>query len=383
MNRLLPFFILLILQASLFAQTDTLHSTESAISNCRQQLQLAFENDDRLNTQFWLDSLQGLEDEQYFSLRWDERWLLDIWLENYTHLFLEVEQFTNGLEETAWYKTQPPPDKLFKTLDTRLFENQAYLFDQIRKASLTTEERAFTTVLFNYLLRLSATEPAATEFDEALNGFLKIYPQSRFKQFIRSRMYNTQPPADWAIGVDILFTNGNWSNGLERSFRPLFGADLAITFWRKRLNSSFRMIVGGQKLDRDIVEGNNVWPKDDPSTFLGFELDAGYDLYNKPGLRIFPAVGVGFSTLRPPEDEEGANPEYYGNFKFRGWHWSAALQADVKFNMGSGNVVSSYHGVRIRLGHRWLHLDANNPALQGNMFFFAVGYTIFGRQAQN
>lgn len=382
MSRYLSLLLLILFHKVLFGQTDSIPTPEIQIENSRRELILAFENDDRMNAQFWLDSLQRLDDDNFLSLYWDERWLFYIWLENYAPLFTEVQQF-DALEEKTFYKIRPTPDSLFKMLDARLFAMQPYLFDQIRKAWLSTEERAFTTLLVNYLLRLSFEEPEATMFDTQLKAFLKQYPDSRFKKYIYSRMFNAPPAANWAIGLDILFANGNWTDGLERSFRPMFGADMAFNYWRNRLNSSLRMIVGGQKLARDIEEGLEVWPKDDPSTFLAFELDAGYDLYNKPGLRIFPSIGIGFSTLRPPQSEEEPLPDAYDNFKFRGWHYIAALQADVKFSMGKGSVASTYHGVRIRLGHRWLHLDKDNPAMQGNMFFFAVGYTIFGRQAQN
>ncbi|MBL7774440.1 MAG: hypothetical protein JNK89_00470 [Saprospiraceae bacterium] len=342
----------------------------------------AFEQDDRLNAQFWLDSLSRLESELHRSMYWDERWLLYIWLEQYPTLFTEVQQFSQGAEEQALYKIPPTPDSLFTRLDNRLYENQAYLFDQVRKAWLNTEERAFSSLLISYLLRLSSSEPAASEFDDALKAFLKTYPSSSFAPFIRMRMFNRPPAAKWAIGGDLMFSNGNWTENLEGSLRPMFGVDLAFFYWRHRLNAGLRLNIGGQKLANDIEENLYIWPKDDPSTFFCVELEAGYDLYNKPRLRIYPTLGGGFSSIHAPEDEENSNPDYYQNFRFNGWHWTAALQADVKFKPDANSVSGSYTGVRIRLGRRWLNLDDGNPAFRGNMFFISAGFTIFSRQAE-
>ena len=365
-----------------FAQTDSLNSQTAFIYTCRQNLLQAFESDDRLNTQFWLDSLQRLEDAEHLALQWDERWLLYFWLDNYGPLFLEVTQFANIQEAETWYKTPPPPDSLFKQLDIKLFENKAYLFNQIRQAWLSTEERAFAALLLNYLLRLSLEEPAAAEFDAALNGFLKKYPKSKFRAFIIGRMYNTRQPGPWAIGFDLLFLQSNWSGGLERTLRPLFGVDLGLCYWRKGWNLTARMAAGGQKLDRDVEQNRYFWTAGEQSTFFAIELETGFDVINNSRLRIFPNIGGGFSSIHPPQNEDDPNPDYYDNFRFNGWHLSTAIQADIKFNPGKGNVATTYHGVRVRLGHRWLNLSEGNPAMNGNQFFIAVGYTLFGRQAQ-
>ncbi|MBK8967602.1 MAG: hypothetical protein IPM36_13225 [Lewinellaceae bacterium] len=343
---------------------------------------IAFESDDRLNTQFWLDSLQRLEDAEHNALQWDERWLLYFWLDNYSPLLQEVTWFTIILEAETWNKIPPPPDSLFKRLDLKLFENQAYLFDQIRQAWLSTEERAFASLLLNYLLRLSIEEPAASEFDTQLNGFLKTFPKSKFRPFVIERMYNTKQPGPWAISLDLLFLQSNWSGNLERTLRPLFGIDIGLSCWRKGWSLAARLAAGGQKLDRDVEQNRYFWTTGEQSTFIAIELETGFDVINTSRLRVSPCLGGGFSSIHPPKNEDDPKPDYYDNFRFNGWHLGAAIQADIKFNMGKGNVATSYHGVRVRLGHRWLNLSEGNSAMEGNQFFIAVGYALFGRQAQ-
>ncbi|MBK9335144.1 MAG: hypothetical protein IPM98_00605 [Lewinellaceae bacterium] len=195
-------------------------------------------------------------------------------------------------------------------------------------------------------------------------------------------MYHKTPADDWGLGLDLLFLHGSWSGDLERTLRPLFGIDMGIFFSKKRLTGAVRFAAGGQKLAQSLVQNGYEWPEGDPSTLLAGDLEIGYNLYNKDKVRIFPTIGGGFSGIHPPADEEGDTPEYYEFFKFRGWHYQAALHADIKFGTNENNVAGSYHGIRLRVGHRWLNLDKNNPVLSGNMFFVAVGYTIFGQQPQ-
>ena len=385
-HRLFLFFALLLPLRGM-SQADTVPTPapirpDINIGQCRRDLIAAFERDDRPETQYWLDSLRRLEDDGYLALYWDERWLLYLWLENYAPLLSEVARHNRIVEELAIYKLPPVRDSLFERLDTRMFEDRLVLFDQIRKGWLTTEERAFTSLLVTYLLRLSVEDQEKKDFDAQLDVFLETFPNSRFAPFIRAKMYNLSKPDDWGIGLDLLFLQGTWQGNLERSLRPLYGADMALFVRKKRWTTALRFAVGGQKLAKTVVHVGYEWPERERSTFFAGDLELGYDILNNARLRIFPTIGGGFSSIRPPADDETGYPDYYDLFRFRGWHYQAALQADLKFSLGKGNVEGSYHGVRVRLGHRWLHLDKDNPAMVGNMFFLAVGYTIFGQQAR-
>lgn len=365
------------------SQPETSLSQPEQIAAHRQALILAFQTDNPSAVRTQLDSLRRLEDDNYLPLQWDERWLLYVWLKDYDVLLGEAARFTKVWEENNALKIAPPEDSLFKIADNRLYEGREQYFEQIRQSGLQPEEKTFAMLLLDFLLRLSTEEPAASEFDARLDAFLQEYPNSRFARFMRSRMYNTPPPGSWALSIDVLFLQGNWSGMLESHFRSSYGGDFALGYWQNRWNFYLRVPVGGQKLLRPVEANGYFWEKDESSTFFGVELEAGYDIISKSRLRVLPTVGGGYTSLRPPAGtEEDPNPDYFDFFKFQGGHLTAALQADVKFKSGQNNVATSYHGVRVRVGYRWLNLGRENPALRGNMFFFAVGYTIFGRQAQ-
>ncbi len=365
------------------AQTDSLPATEHQIATCRQEIIRAFLHDDQQEARVWMDSLRRLEDNDYLTTQWDERWLLYYWTENYSPLFQEVARFSNAGEEANSYKVPPPADSLFDRLDSRIFAERESYFLQLQQAALPAEESEFVVLLLEYLLRISTQESETESYDARLNQFLSRYPKTRFSGFIHKRMYNTAPPGNWALGADVLFLRGNWTDMLERNLRTCYGADLGLSFWKNRWSLFLRVPVGFQKLANPIEEKGYIWEKDESSVYFGIELETGYDLYNKSRLRILPTVGGGFSSLHPPEGtEENPNPDYFDFFKFRSGHLTTAVQADVKFKAGTGKVATTYQGVRVRLGIRWINFGKQNPGLRGNMFFFAVGYTLFGRQPQ-
>lgn len=369
---------------SLYAQPEKPLTQYQLIQYYRYELQESFLQVKPAEAVALLDTLRWLEDDQYLTTQWDERWLLYFWSENYETLLNEVARFSNAREEANAEKIPPPEDSLFILVDGALYNEREQLFARIQESALSLEDRTFAALLLDYLLRLSAKEPYASTFDAELSDFQTRYPKSRYARFLRKRMYNTRPPGKWALGVDVLFSQDNWTDNLEYNFRTGYGGDFGLAFWRKRLNLFLRIPVAGQKLMHPVVAQNFVWEEDESSVFFGVEAEAGYDLINKPRFRIFPTVGGGFSSIHPPAaSEENPNPDYYDFFRFNGGHLSAAIHADVKFkSTDEKDIAASYHGVRVRVGYRWLNLGRKNPALQGNMFFFAVGYTIFGRQTQ-
>lgn len=363
-------------------QTDSLPTREQNIAVGRQQLLQAFWQNDRETARSWLDFLQLQENELYFATQWDERWLLYFWLEEYPALFREAARFSNAWEQQNLYKIPPPDDSLFVRLDGALYTDQEQIFARIREASLPPEDQEFAGLLLEYLLRLNTQEPEASAYDARLNDFLTRYPKTRFSRLIKKRMYNVPPPAEWALGIDALFLQGNWTDMLERNLRTAYGAEFALGYWRNRWNVYLRIPLGFQKLAQPIEANGFVWDKDESSTYIGVALEAGYDVINQPRLRMLPTVGFGFGGLQPPDgSEDNPNPDYFENFKFKTGTITAALQADVKFSLGQRNVPTSYHGLRVRVGYSWLNFDKRTPDVQGNMFFFAIGYTIFSRQS--
>lgn len=356
-------------------------SPERQIAECRRQIQQAFEADDRAEVQFWMDSLLRSENPYFITLYWDERWLLYLWLENYAAIFMEVPSHQNTAVAEE-YKFRPPKDSLFEVLDQRLYEERFALFDRINRAWLSAEERAFAALLTSYLLRLNITEEDQTAFDSQLDAFLRQYPQSRFRKFILAKMYHQPRPGDWGIGFDLQLTSGEWSERLGRSFSQPFLFEIGVFVLKKRCRGGGRLGVGGMSLRRTIVHRGWEWFEGDPATFVFGELEVGYLLLQRGRLQLTPVLAGGYAGITASVSEEDEYPEYYADvFRFNGWHYTAALQAELSFNRNKNIAQSSYHGLSLRVGHRWLNLSEGNPAMRGNLLFISLGYTLFGRQA--
>ncbi|MFN0175191.1 MAG: hypothetical protein ACKVU0_11125 [Saprospiraceae bacterium] len=373
-----------------FAQTDTLLVPKSdtkpeKIAESRRELLVSFLIDDLAGTGLWMDSLARLEDENYAGLIWDERWMLYFWTEAYGTLLEEVSGFDANQRALQAWKTQPLKDSLFEWVDFSLNEKRFDIFSSIRKAFLNEEEKAFTTLLLEYLLRLNTNEE---EWAERLEAFENHYPSSRFLGFVRSIKPTILKPTNKAFGVSGGLLIGNWRGDIERTLESPYTFNFDAYYWTERWNFLFDGSFGGPRLSRDLFVGNEVWPEDDPTNFFTFGLSLGYDVVNVPKLRIFPSVGAGVGFLKPPtpEEDEDPLPEYYDDFNFTEFHLAAAITADIKlfqknyhdWNMPKG----SYHGIRLKFGWNGLNFGKKNADLQGEMLYFAVHYNLFAYLAK-
>jgi len=372
-------------------------SKTARIAAARRHLDTAFLYDDLISAGLWMDSLTRMEDDQQVALVWDERWLLYFWSGALSNALDEAARYDADERIRQSWKNQPPNDSLFEHLDRTLLERQYQLFADIRQAFLNEEEKAFATLLLEYLLRINGASPSETEL-ENLNGprgiwaakidnFLAKYPKSRFGKYLRSiKPYIPKVRKD-ALGIYAAFQHGEWTDQLERSLRPLNGLEFGFYYWRKRMNYQLGLLVGGNKLARDVVQNGYVWPKKDVYSAVFFHGEVGYDLLDKTKLRVFPTIGGGFSRVRPPEpdDDDEPLPDYYYGFRFSSGHLMAVLNIDLKMLPRSGKhynqtgVKGSYNGPRLRVGYQRLWLDRKNPALRGNLFFVSIGYNLHGR----
>ena len=390
MKRISILLISNFLLALLSAQTDSLpsplsDSTPEKIAVSRRELLASFLMDDPAAAGLWIDSLARLEDEQYAGLIWDERWMLYFWTESYGTLLEEVSRFDANQRALQAWKIQPPKDSLFEWIDLYLNENRYDVFTSIQSAFLNEEEKAFSALLFEYLLRLNTDEE---EWADRLQAFEKHYPSSRFLAFVRNIKPAILKPSNKAIGISGGLLVGNWRGDIERTLATPYAFDFDLYYWTKRWNFTFDGFLGGPSLTRDLMVDNDVWPKDDPTSFFTLGLGLGYDIVNTSKLRIFPSVGGGVGFLRPPtpgEDEEPL-PDYYNNFNFNEFHLTASLTTDIKLftkNYRDWNTPKgSYHGIRLNFGWNGLNFGKQNPDLMGEVFFFAVNYNFFAYLAK-
>lgn len=374
--RLFPCCLLLwLLSVPGQAQTNTL---PARIAGVRLELQRAFTGDDPAAAALWMDSLSRLENDAYVGLVWDERWLLYLWEEAYGNLFDEVMRFDAAERERQASKIAPRQDSLFETIDRGMYEQRFEGYNRLQRALLNEEEKAFVILQLDYLLRLNQEEK---DWSARLEAFLKRYPNSRFADFIRAIKPVIRQPGQRGFGMALSLANGQWTNQLDRSLQPLIGLQGSFYLWRRGWHLGVEAIGGSPALRRTIRHNGFDWPKKDVADFFMMGLEAGRDVLHTERLRVAPVVGAYFSTLSPAVPEEGENPDYYSDFYFGDGHLMVGLITDVKLFKRDWNLQGiekgTFHGIRLQLGYHWLRLDRKNAALEGNMFFFALGYHLF------
>ncbi|MBL7826803.1 MAG: hypothetical protein JNJ57_09240 [Saprospiraceae bacterium] len=388
MKTLLTTLVLLLTVSPLVkAQNDSLPQPkplllEEKINLTRLELKSSFMAEDPVAVGLWLDSLARLEDEVYVGVSWDERWLLYFWMENFGTLLSEAGEFGQEARDIQSFKVPPPADSLFELIDGFMLERRFEVFQQIRHAFLNDQEKAFATMLLEYLLRLNTNED---DWYARIEAFETKYPTSKFLPFLRSVKPSILKPANKAFGISGGFLSGSWSKELDRSVRPLFAFNIEAYYWVDRWNLQLGGIFGAPRIARDVSDGLETWPKNDPTNFTRLSLELGYDVINNSKLRIFPAFVGAITYFGPPtpdEDSDEEIPEYYDNFELFEAHLGVSLTADTKLfkqNYSSwGLPKGSYHGLRVRLGYNWLNFGKDTPDLRGNLFYFAIGYNLFG-----
>lgn len=385
MKALIPFLaIFLFCSQNAKAQTNDQLIRKDKIRTGRQELKNAVSADDPAAAGLWIDSLSRLENRYYVGLSWDERWLLYYWTENYGALFSEAAQLGAAERYSLSEKVQPPADSLFELTDSLMYARRYEAFQAIRHAFLTEEEKAFSILLLEYLLRTNGNEE---EWAEKISAFETKYPQSNYLYFLSGVKPDILKPANKAFGAALGLQSGSWTDEIDRSLPPLYALSLDFYYWVDRWNVQFGASFGGGRLKRDITDGLDTWPVNAPASYSNYSLEIGYDIINAEKIRIFPAAGIGIAFLAPPSSSDVPEeiPVYYDSFQLLEGHIGASLTADVKLfrdNYASWDLPKgSYNGFRIRVGYNWLNFGNGIPALDGNLFYFTFGYNVFGYRA--
>jgi hypothetical protein len=387
-------FSLFLLSTALQAQNDSLPKAAPLVPSlriaaARQELLGSFLADDPAGASLWRDSLMRLEDSVRVALVWDERWLLYYWEEAYGNLFDEVPRLDEAERQRLASKRPPPKDSLFEVLDKTLYEMRFQIYESIGHGFLSEEEKQFALIELDYLLRLNEQEKTSGEWNKRLDAFCARYPKSPFKSYIKANLYapaqSNSLKTDRGFNVDVLFSSGRWRDELERTLRSPYGFEVGLAYWWKRWNVGLRCNFGWQKLDRSVIQNGYEWPRDDQTVLIMPALELGYDILNNQKLKLSPSVVAGISILKPPgvdEENQDPLPDYYSNFTFAKGCLGAALTTDIKLKVFDSDdeehADMSYMGARIRIGYNWLNWGDKNPALNGNMFYFAIGFILFG-----
>jgi hypothetical protein len=365
-------------------------SHEQIIRNARTELEQAIRTDDPAWAALWVDSLRRLENEQWLGLLWDERWMLYYWEGALGNLFEEAAIANRDMLTNTPRKKSINDDPLFPLIDSTVLSRRFDLYNQIQSGFLNVEEKAFSVLLLDYLLRLNKD---ARDWTIRCNAFLKKFPESRYKAMVDyMNPYVYLPPASvtappkpnrkkgWSL--DASLWTGRWTETAERTLDAPIGFDIGLSFWKRSRILGFRGGFGSRRLLQPVYDGNIEWPRGEKYNLGQFEAEWGYRIINTSKVKVYPVVCAGLQWLTPPSPDDESVDDPYPGVNYTTFHYGATLNFDFKLKVQQAgkpgeHPAGSYVGARVRAGWKGLDWNAEDDVLVGNLFFLGVGVTTF------
>lgn len=375
MKKLL-FPLLLLLHSGVNSQAQAIDTMEQIIQY-RSQLKQALRTGNRAAGTEITKTLLPYYSFQHWALMWDERWLIYHWSGQERTLLEEIKLHTESSRYLEEYAKAPPADSLFEVADSLMYTLRPKYAAELVDRGLSLEEQAFVLLHLQYLLR---NHEEAEKEKRAL--FLQDYPESPFSTYIKTFMPLPPAPIDYYWSLDARILNNNWTGDLLPILNPGWGGQVGVFLHKKRWNFGMNLQLSRQKLNRPITERYDVWPKNAPSSFLGFGIQGGFTVLNQSKIKIWPSVEAGWNNLTPVDNKDSGIPDelFYSLFTYQSAYVGAALNVDLKMVPQTphpkGLYPTKYNGIRIALGYNLLNFHWANSQLDGNAVYLAIGYQL-------
>lgn len=380
------FFTLLIyLLAGHFsnAQTDTLFrvpapqaSIFEVVSQQRQFLRAAFLDGADSSVNAWIDTLmRGTHAQEVLGIYPEERWMLWFWSGSYARIFEDVVRYNADYIWEMQNMEQPPQDSLIELLDEISADHRYELYDGIQKSGLDAEEKAFATLLLEYLLTPRPTDAEMAEQDGKVLRFLKAYPHSRFRTYLGDYLYSNTLLGKKGADIDLLFQFGRPDGRLGLNLKPFYGGSLGLGFWHRGFTLGGKLTLGVQRTRRNFELKKQNVAKDSTAIHFSLGADLGFTLAKSGKLSLKPYLGGGFSVLAIPLDALPENAERSYN---TAGYVSFGLNVDCLLGKPSTDFDAprrpvTYPSLRIRAGYQLTGFRHEDSALAGNLFYIGVG----------
>ncbi|MFN8303732.1 MAG: hypothetical protein U0U46_14670 [Saprospiraceae bacterium] len=372
------------------AQTDSMFRIPAAeltpterIVQERQMLRQAFLNNDDQMVNSLLDTLTlVLEDSVLLATYPEERWLLWYWTGNYPRLFDDILAYDQRYRFVQSQKIQPPGDSLIELLDEVSSRSAHLLYQKITAARLSAEETAFATLHVEYLLTPQPTRKEIAEQDENVIAFIKKFPTSRFRHYIRTFLYSDTKMLDQGVDFDVMLFFARPNGHYGAHFRNAFGGSIGVAGWKKRWLYGGRIGIGFQqtRIDFDLDRTDVAADSTGILGFLGAE--GGFILMDRGKVRVTPVAGGGMVLLSVPARRE---IDFAERFTYVNAYGQIGLSVDYRIGNPTdaeewSNGATGQGAIRLTAGFQWCGLGNNDPALRGNMLFISAGYTFMTRK---
>lgn len=327
---------------------------------------------------------QKFKETEYMPLWYVEKLFLSYCVKDY-------EFILNGLKSPEsdkienYKKIFPPKDQLEAKLGAYVSNKYTRIKGEISSSGLSEEEKDFLNLTLAFMLYRFGETPFASQ--EELNAgsdiFLKKYPNTVYKAFVRDNIRYVLKLSDFGWGIVISAGRGGLTGDLKNyftSYTPIsMSLELDYKKWRLYLLGHF----GSCETNADFIYNGN-WKKGTDMFYNMLGASIGRTIYEDNYIKIIPSIGITGSEISPPPAKvEKGEVEDLSLGYVTGY--SLGLTADWKVYSFQEEealigLVSTDICLRLTGGYIYPAFQKEDNRFTGNSFFITLGIGAFGRK---
>ncbi|MDR0518205.1 MAG: hypothetical protein LBH25_14315 [Fibromonadaceae bacterium] len=355
------------------------HEKSEIIAKGRSLLLEKFLNNELNEVKEIKDYLKNIEKE-YYSVFYDtEYWLILYWTNEYDELLNSVKTLKSQNDYKRWYL-------LNSSLELKLKEksslNAQNILNQIQNASIGTEARDFLQLNFKAIV--SGTKGA---FQDSLNilanDFLKTYPETEYKAYIKKNIIFEYIPSNWGFGSKFFSGYCILTGELNNSYTNYIPLGVAFDIYYKRFEFSMQAYFNSikSKTKKDFSYSKGVYKKDEGMQTLIDEVSLGYNIIDYDSFKISPFFGIARTTIEPTEINE---IEELKEISINALAYTTGLNLSVRiYDPFVEAKVKTSGGVFLRLRYEYVMPNLSRKYdISGGMHFITIGVSVFAKDSK-
>ena len=314
------------------------------------------------------------EDENYVAFYPFEYWFILYWTKEYEELSNNIIAFDST--KVASYNTRicPSRDFLITMLKSKSIENASALINQIELSDIAVEKKKVLRLNFESLIMKDES------FQDTLNiqadNFLKTYPETEYRDFIKQYIKYTLVPKNWGYAVELFSGYGILTGELKDNFTNNIPIGFAGDICYKRFELYLRFYIGFNKTNADLAYSTGTYEKGSSVRMFLPEASFGYAALDKERFKLSPFAGIGGMYINLPSEKTKEIPALK-EIELSAFTCNFGVNFDLKFGKRKYDFSpkTSYPFLRIRYTF-CLVTDKN---IKGNTHCITIGYGWFDR----
>jgi hypothetical protein len=259
-------------------------------------------------------------------------------------------------------------DELLGIEQARVRNSGDTISARLERASATTEEGRFFSLLMNHLL-VNAYR-ARVDLNRQVESFVAEFPAGRLAPIAQRYFHQEYRDEEFGAAFSASYILGRFLGNLSDRFDFLHGPTLSGELYIRRITILGSLTFGVAHASRPYTAVDGHWDAGTAPSILG-SLTAGYEL--RSGLVAFtPFAGLGFQSMRAPGDDDSAAmlPRTGGRV---GFEVGGILGYRIPFDIGA------HIDLRARVGLSTATLGDYDPGFRGAFYYAGIGFALVHR----